>query len=146
MGWRRVSLAAACQDCRVGQIEAHAFVTEVCGLSWETFTGLTETVLKPLFLVSLRRSLCLIEPLLDRVAIALWEYVGHPEAKRAAGLLPSTFTHEQLAALIGASRPRVSLALKRLESDGVVVRRGRQIRVQEKLLRRHLERKYETLL
>lgn len=145
-GWRRVSQAVALQDSRVGRIEAQALVTEVCGLPWEIFTGLTETVLKPLFLVSLRRSLFLVEELHDRVALALWEYAGHPEAQRSRGLLPSTLTHEQVAAVVGASRPRVSLALKRLERDGVFVREGKRIRVHERPLRRYLERKYEFLL
>ncbi len=146
VGWRRVSQATACQDSRVGQIEARTLVAEVCGLPWEIFTGLTETVLKPLFLVSLRRSLFLVEELFDRVALALWEYASHPEAKRAAGLLPSIITHEHLAALIGASRPRVSLALKRLEHERLCVREGKRMRVQEKLLRNYLERKYEFLV
>ena len=103
-------------------------------------------VLKPLFLISLRRSLFLIEKLPDRVALALWEYAGHPEAKRTEGLLPSTLTHEQLAALVGASRPRVSQALKHLEREGVFVRQNKQILVQKQVLRRYLERKYESLL
>ncbi len=145
-GWRRVSQAVALQDSRVGRIEAQAFVTEVCGLPWEILTGLTETVLKPLFLVSLRRSLFLVEERSDRVALALWEYSGHPEAQRLRGLLPSTLTHEQIAAVVGASRPRVSLALKRLERAGVFVREGKQIRVHARALRRYLERKYGFLL
>jgi CRP-like cAMP-binding protein len=61
-------------------------------------------------------------------------------------LLPSTLTHEQIAAVLGASRPRVSLALKRLEREGVFVREGKQIRVHERSLRRYLEGKYEYLL
>lgn len=145
-GWRRVSEAKALQDSRVGRIDARTLVSVVCGLSWDLVTGLTETVLKPLFLVSLRRSLFLVEELPDRVALALWEYAGHPEARRARGLLPSTLTHEQLAAVVGASRPRVSLALKQLERHGVFLRDGKQIRVQEQRLRRYLERKYEFLL
>src|SRR5262249_26694382 len=103
-------------------------------------------ILRPLFLVSLRRSLFLVEELTDRVALILWEYAGHPEARRARGLLPPTLTHEQVAALVGASRPRVSLALKRLENEGLFVREGGQIRVREKPLRGYLEGKYEFLL
>ena len=145
-GWRRVSQAVALQDSRVGRIETQALVTEVCGLPWETVTGLTETVLKPLFLASLRRSLFLVEDLPDRVALALWEYAEHPEAQRLRGLLPSTLTHEQIAAVVGASRPRVSIALKHLERAGIFVREGKQIRVHGRSLRRHLERKYGFLL
>lgn len=145
-GWRHVSNAMALRDSRVGRIEARAFVTEVCGLPWEVFTGLTETMLKPLLVVSLRRALFLVEDLSDRVALALWEYAGHPEARRMGGVLPSALTHEELAAVVGASRPRVSLALKQLESGGFLVREGNQIRVQERPLRTYLERKYGFLL
>jgi CRP-like cAMP-binding protein len=145
-GWQRVSQAAAVRDSRVGRIEARAFVEQICGLPWEMFTGLTEAVLKPLFLVSLRRSLFLVEELSDRLALTLLEYVGHPEAKRARGLLPAALTHEQLAALVGASRPRVSLALKKLQKAGIFVREGGQIRVREKTLRGYLERKYGSLI
>jgi len=145
-GWQRVSQATAVRDSRVGRIEARALVEQVCGLPWEVFTGLTEAILKPLFMVSLRRSLFLVEELSDRVALTLLEYVGHPEAKRARGLLPAPLTHEQLAALVGASRPRVSLALKKLQKAGIFVREGAQIRIREKALRGYLERKYESLI
>ena len=145
-GWRRVSHATALGDCRVGGIEARTLVSKVCGLPWEIFSELTEAILKPLFLVSLRRALFLVEELPDRLALALWEYAGHPEARRARGLLPPTLTHERLAAVVGASRPRVSLALKRLENQGLFSREGGQIRVREKSLRGYLERKCESLL
>lgn len=130
----------------MGQIEARALVSEACGLSWEMFSGLTQVALKPLFLVSLRRALFLVEELPERVALALWEYAGHPEAKRARGLLPASLTHEHLAAVVGASRPRVSLALKRLEQTGVFVREGKRIRVQERRLRGYLEQGHEIFL
>jgi CRP-like cAMP-binding protein len=143
---RRIALKL-CDHAEIAERRpARTLVTDVCGLSWDLVTGLTETILKPLFLVSLRRSLFLVEGLPDRVALALWEYAGHPEARRARGLLPATLTHEQIAAVVGASRPRVSLALKTLERHGLFHRDGRRIRVQEQRLRRYLERKYEFLL
>jgi len=145
-GWRRVSEAVALQDSRVGRIEAQVLVTAVCGLPWDMLTGLTETVLKPLFLVSLRRSLFLVEGLRDRVALTLWEYAGHPAAQRSRGLLPPTLTHEQIAAVVGGSRPRVSLVLKRLEREGIFAREGKRIRVEIGTLRRYLERRYAFLL
>lgn len=144
-GWRRASEAKALQDSRVGRVDAATFVSKVWDLPWESLTRLTKTLLRPVFLVSLRRSLFLVEQLPDRLALALWDLLGS-EARRARGLLPSTVTHEELAAMVGASRPRVSLALKRLEHAGLFVREGKQIRVQEKPLRAYLERRYESLL
>lgn len=144
-GWRRTSEARALEDSRVGQVDAAAFVSKVWDLPWENLATLTKILLRPVLLVSLRRSLFLVEQLPDRLALALWDLMGS-EARRARGLLPSTVTHEELAAIVGASRPRVSLALKRLEHAGLFVREGKQIRVQEKPLRAYLERRYESLL
>jgi len=144
-GWRRVSRAIALRDSLVAMIDAKTFVTQICGLPWEIFTALTEATLKPLLTVSLRRALFLVEDLADRVALALWEYAGHPDAITSKGLLPSALTHEELAAVVGASRPRVSLALRQLEEKGFFVREENQIRVQTKPLRDYLQRKYEFL-
>jgi CRP/FNR family transcriptional regulator len=144
-GWSRVSQAVALRDSRVGRIEARTFVTEVCGLPWDVFTAVIESTLKPLLQVSLRRALFLIENLVDRVALLLWEYASHPIAKETMGLLPPALTHEELAALVGASRPRVSLALRELERKGLFTREANQIRVHEKRLRGYLEDKYGYL-
>jgi predicted transcriptional regulator len=62
--------------------------------------------------------------------------------QRSKGLLATGLTHDELAAMVGASRPRVSLALKQLERRGFLVRRGKEIRVQEKPLRAYLEERY----
>lgn len=60
-GWRRVSRAMALGESRVGIIDAKIFVSEICAMPWNTFTALTQTMLKPLLTVSLRRSLFLVE-------------------------------------------------------------------------------------
>ncbi|HXV80823.1 MAG TPA: Crp/Fnr family transcriptional regulator, partial [Candidatus Binatia bacterium] len=145
-GWRRVSLASAVRDSRIGEIPARFFVEKICGLSWKGFSNLTELTLKPLFVVSLRRALFLIEDLPNRVATVLWEYTGHPEARQKGGLLPLSLTHEEISALVGASRPRVSLALKQLEERGFFTRKGKQMLVQQAALGAYLRREYEILL
>jgi CRP-like cAMP-binding protein len=145
-GWRRVSHASAVHDSRIGEIPAQFFVEKICGLSWKSFSTLTELTLKPLFVVSLRRALFLIEDLPNRVATVLWEYASHPEARKKGGLLPLSMTHEEISALVGASRPRVSLALKQLEERGFFVRKGKQIMVQQAALGAYLRREYEILL
>ncbi len=142
-GWRRVSHAS---HCRIGEIPARTLAEKVCGLRWENFLALTEVTLKPLLLVSLRRALFLVEDLPSRVAITLWEYASHPHARKKGGLLPSSLTHEELSGLVGASRPRVSLALKPLEERGFFARKGKQIIVQQGVLGAYLRREYEFLL
>jgi CRP/FNR family transcriptional regulator, cyclic AMP receptor protein len=145
-GWRRVSHASTVRDSRIGEIPARFFVEKICGLSWKNFSTLTELTLKPLFVLSLRRALFLIEDLPNRVATVLWEYASHPEARKKRGLLPLSLTHEEISALVGASRPRVSMALKQLEGRGFFVRKGKQIMVQQAALSAYLRREYEILL
>lgn len=144
--WRRVSHASAVRNSRIGEVPAQFFVEKVCGISWKSFSTLTELTLKPLFAVSLRRALFLIEDLPNRVATVLWEYASHPEARKQRGLLPLSLTHEEISALVGASRPRVSLALKQLEERGFFIRQGKQIMVQQAALGAYLRREYEILL
>ena len=145
-GWRHVSHASALHNSRVGEIPARSFVEKVCGLNWNNFTALTEITLKPLLMVSLRRALYLVEDLPNRVATTLWEYAGHPVAKKRGGLLPVSLTHEELSGLVGASRPRVTMALKQLQERGFFVRKGKQILVQPDVLSSYLRREYEFLL
>ena len=135
-------MATALQDSRVGRIEPRALVTQVYGLPWEPFSGLIDTLLKPVLEASLKRAMFLVESLPDRLALALWEYTSGSDIKRSKKFLPAGLTHDELAAMVGASRPRVSLALKRLERRGLLVRSGKQIRVQEKPLRAYLEARY----
>jgi CRP-like cAMP-binding protein len=144
-GWYRISRAVALRDSRVGRIDARTFVTEVCGLPGDGFSAIIESTLKPLLQVSLRRALVLVENVVDRVALMLWEYASHPVAEQTMGILPPALTHEELAALVGASRPRVSLALRDLGNRGLFTREGNQIRVHEKRLRAYLEGKYGYL-
>jgi len=145
-GWRHVSHASALRDCQIGQIPARSFVEKVCGLNWKNFSALTEITLKPLLLVTLRRALYLVEDLPNRVATTLWEYAGRPEAKKRGGLLPLSLTHEELSGLVGASRPRVSLALKQLAQRGFFNRKQKQILVRQEALSSYLRREYEFLL
>lgn len=144
--WRRVSLASALCDSRIGEISARFLVEKIFGLSWKNFSTLTELTLKPLFLISVRRALFLIEDLPNRVATVLWEYAAHPEARKKSGLLPLSLTHEEISGLAGASRPRVSLALKQLQERGFFIRKGKQILVQQAALGAYLRREYEFIL
>lgn len=144
--WHRVSDATALRDSRIGEIPVRSFVHNVCGIPLEGFSALTELTLKPIILVSLRRALLLVEHLPNRVALALWEYASHPEAKKRMGVLPSSLTHEELSAIVGASRPRVSRALKQFEERGLFSHKGKSIQVQTERLRAYLRQKFEFLL
>jgi CRP/FNR family transcriptional regulator, cyclic AMP receptor protein len=140
--WRRVGVATALQDSRVARIEPRIFVTEVCGVPWEPFDGLIHTLITPVLKVSLQRAVFLVENLADRLALALWEQSRGFGIRRSKGLLSPVLTHDELAAMVGASRPRVSLALKQLQIQGVIIKSGKHIRLQEKPLRAYLEERY----
>lgn len=146
---RRLTMATALQDSRVGRIEARVFVTEICGVPWEPFSGLIDILVGMDRKACLQRAMFLVENLPDRLALALWQYgngfSGASESgfsRHAEGVLPAALTHDELAAIVGASRPRVSVALKQLERRGLLVRRGKRIRIQEKRLRIYLEDRY----
>ena len=143
---RRVSVATALQNSRVARVEPRAFVTDVCGVPWEPFNGLIDTLIKPILKVCIQRAMFLVENLSDRLALALWEYTYGFDIKRSSGLLAAGLTHDELAAMVGASRPRVSLALKQLERREFLVRRGKEIRIQEKSLRAYLENDMDSFL
>jgi CRP-like cAMP-binding protein len=143
---RHVSHVSALRESRIGEIPARILVEKVYGLSWKNFSALTENTLKPLLLVSLRRAMYLVEDLPNRVATTLWEYASRPEARKKGRLLPLSLTHEELSGLVGASRPRVSMALQQLEDRGFFVRKGKQIMVQQAALSAYLRREYEILL
>lgn len=141
-GWRRVSAATALQDSRVARIEPRTLVTEACGVPWETFHGLIDMLITPVLRVSLQRAMFLVENLADRLALALWEYSHGFDIRRSKRPLPTALTHDELAAMVGGSRPRVSLALKQLQQRGVIIRNRKEIRIQEKPLRAYLEDRY----
>ena len=66
--------------------------------------------------------ICQLPRVEDRVLAVLWllaESWGH--VTPAGVRLPLALTHETLGALIGARRPTVTLALRKLTDDGTLV-------------------------
>jgi CRP/FNR family transcriptional regulator len=63
-----------------------------------------------------------------RLAIILLELGAEFGVRDTRGtILGITLSHQMLADMIGASRPKVSVAMERLIRDGMVLREGRQI-------------------
>jgi CRP-like cAMP-binding protein len=64
----------------------------------------------------------------ERIAITLLELAadfGITESRGA--LLKASFSHQDIADLVGASRPRVTEHLAQLEREHLVIRQGRQL-------------------
>ena len=118
----------AYNDCRVGS------------LSWDELNGITEhgsaaalrkfheRDLQQWYRILLRSSDFLNLDLHERIAIALLELSADFGIKELRGsLLIASFSHQDIADLVGASRPRVTEHLARLEREHLIVRQGRQL-------------------
>lgn len=121
----------AYNDCRVGSV------------SWVEFDGITghsnesafkqfhRNDLKQWYRLLLRSSSFLNLGLHERIAIALLELCADFGIEESRGtLLRVSFSHKDIANLVGASRPRVTEHLARLEREKFVIRQGRQMVVQ----------------
>jgi len=121
----------AYNDCRVGTV------------SWADFGGITPNApdsafrqfhsndLKQWYRLLLRSSSFLNLGLHERIAIALLELCADFGVEESRGtLLRVAFSHKDIANLVGASRPRVTEHLARLEHEKFMIRQGRQMVVQ----------------
>ena len=121
----------AYNDCRVGTV------------SWADFGGITPNApqsafrqfhnndLKQWYRLLLRSSSFLNLGLHERIAIALLELCSDFGIEESRGtLLRVAFSHKDIANLVGASRPRVTEHLARLEREKFMMRQGRQMVVQ----------------
>ncbi len=121
----------AYNDCRVGTV------------SWDDFDGITANThesafkqfhrndLKQWYRLLMRSSSFLNLGLHERIAVALLELCSDFGIEESRGtLLRVAFSHKDIANLVGASRPRVTEHLARLEREKFVIRQGRQMVVQ----------------
>ncbi len=121
----------AYNDCRVGTV------------SWADFGGITPNApqsafrqfhsndLKQWYRLLQRSSSFLNLGLHERIAIALLELCSDFGVEESRGtLLRVAFSHKDIADLVGASRPRVTEHLARLEHEKFMIRQGRQMVVQ----------------
>ena len=76
----------------------------------------------------LRSSSFLDLDLHERIAITLLELASDFGIKESRGtLLKASFSHQDIADLVGASRPRVTEHLAQLEREHLIIRQGRQL-------------------
>jgi CRP-like cAMP-binding protein len=124
----------AFNDCRVGSLGWNAF-NGIAGHSTEVaFKRFHENDLKQWYRLLLRSSIFLNLSLHERIAITLRELASDFGIKESRGmLLRAFFSHQDLADLVSASRPRVTEHLKQMEREDLIVRQGRQfvVRVDE---------------
>ena len=92
------------------------------------FRRFHQSNLRQWYRLLLRGSSFLNLDLHERIALTLLELCSDFGVEEARGtLLKIVLSHKELANLVGASRPRVTEHLARLEVEGLVARQGRQL-------------------
>jgi CRP-like cAMP-binding protein len=115
-------------DCRVGSLGWERFGVISFDSAQLAFRKFHQTNLRQWYRLLLRGSSFLSLDLHERIALTLLELCSDVGVEESRGtLLKIVLSHRQLANLVGASRPRVTEHLARMETDGLVVRQGRQL-------------------
>ena len=99
-----------------------------CISSESAFKKFHQNDLQQWYRLLLRSSSFLNLDLHERIAITLLELASDFGIKESRGaLLRASFSHQDIADLVGASRPRVTEHLAQLEREHLVIRQGRQL-------------------
>jgi CRP-like cAMP-binding protein len=118
----------AYDDCRVGSVSWEQFDIITAHSSQAAFREFHQNNLQQWYRLLLRGSSFLSLGLHERVGLALLELCTDFGIADSRGtLLRIAVSHEHLANLVGASRPRITEHLARLERDGLLIRQGRQL-------------------
>jgi CRP-like cAMP-binding protein len=121
----------AYNDCRVGAVSWAAFEGITPNAPESAFKEFHRNDLKQWYRLLLRSSSFLNLGLHERIAIALLELCSDFGIEESRGtLLRVSFSHNDIANLVGATRPRVTEHLARLGREKFVIRRGRHMVVQ----------------
>jgi CRP-like cAMP-binding protein len=128
-------------DCRVGSVGWERFGVISFDSAQLAFRRFHQTNLRQWYRLLLRGSSFLSLDLHERIALTLLELCSDFGVEESRGtLLKIVLSHRQLANLVGASRPRVTEHLARMEGDGLVVRQGRQLVVRADRLGNQMSR------
>ena len=118
----------AYNDCRVGSLSWNDFSGITAHSSESAFRKFHQNDLQQWYRLLLRSSGFLNLDLHERIAITLLELASDFGIKESRGaLLRASFSHQDIADLVGASRPRVTEHLAQLEREHLVIRQGRQL-------------------
>ena len=118
----------AYNDCRVGTVSWAAFDGITANASESVFKQFHQNDLKQWYRLLLRSSSFLNLGLHERIGIALLELCADFGIEESRGtLLRVPFSQKDIANLVGASRPRATEHLARLEREKFMIRQGRQM-------------------
>jgi CRP/FNR family transcriptional regulator, cyclic AMP receptor protein len=117
----------AYSNCRIGTMDWNGFESVTANGREAAFKKFHQNDLKHWYRLFLRSSGLLNLDLHDRVAITMLDLCDDFGIEDARGtLLKASFSHKDIASIVGASRPRVTEHLGQMERDHYLVRQGRQ--------------------
>jgi len=129
----------AYSNCRIGVMDWSGFEGITLNGRESAFRKFHQNDLKHWYRLFLRSSGLLNLDLHDRVAITMLDLCDDFGIEDARGtLLKVSFSHKDIASIVGASRPRVTEHLGQLERDHYLFRQGRQFIVSEAMLAKSL--------
>jgi CRP-like cAMP-binding protein len=118
----------AYNDCRVGSLSWNDFNAITLHSSQSALIKFHQNDLQQWYRLLVRSSGFLNLELHERIAITLLELASDFGIKESRGaLLRVCFSHQDIAELVGASRPRVTEHLAQLEREHLLIRQGRRL-------------------
>jgi CRP-like cAMP-binding protein len=118
----------AYNNCRVGTLDWKGFENIIVNGRESAFRKFHQNDLKHWYRLLRRNSGLLNLDLHERVAIAMLDLCDDFGIEDSRGtLLSVSFSHKDIASIVGASRPRVTEHLGQMERDHLLIRQGRQI-------------------
>jgi len=118
----------AYSDCRLGSVSWDRFNAVTQNASSTAFREFHQNNLKLWYRLLMRGSSFLGLGLHERLGMTLLELCSDFGVEESRGtLLRVSFSHQDIANLVGASRPRVTEHLAQLEREHSVIRQGRQL-------------------
>jgi CRP-like cAMP-binding protein len=119
---------AAYSDCKVGSVSWERFNAITVNAQRDAFRTFHQNNLKLWYRLLIRSSNYLGLGLRERLRITLLELCSDFGVEESRGtLLRVSFSHQDIAHLVGASRPRITEHLAQLERERLVIRQGRQL-------------------
>jgi CRP-like cAMP-binding protein len=135
----------AVTDCQIGTVSLATFIEIALGIASADFRRMAASYSGRWDLVQLRCSNFMACTLEERVALILLELSENFGTLDAQGMrLTVPATHQDLAELVGASRPRVTEYLTSFERKHLIVREGRQLIVRRDRLESFLTQKHSS--
>jgi CRP/FNR family cyclic AMP-dependent transcriptional regulator len=119
-------------DCRVGSLAWSDFNAIAPRGAESALNAFHQNNLRQWYRILSRSSDFLAADLHERIALAMLELAADFGITDSRGtLLKEPFSHDDIAELVGASRPRTTEHLARLEREGLLSREGRRFIVRE---------------